>query len=165
MSSIEVRKWAAETPPRAYGSAGPVGQTIVLQTTTTASYVSLAAATFGLTYSAEYVQQVSGTNAPTGQPVGLVGCFVTVYADTANVGIIFGQTAASVSGFNAPNLASFGTVANGVYTGVAGTCAVIPAGMSKRYLTQIGQDLFLGFVGASAGLIRINQSSAYGLDG
>lgn len=165
-TSPDVRKNLWISPPRAYGAAGPVGQVIVCQTTTTAAYLELDSTTFGLSYNYDSPMNAQGTNAPAGSPQGLMGCCVTIYAETTDLGVVFGQTAAEVNGSSiSPALATYGSVAAGVYTAVAQTCWRIPAGTSQRFLTQIGVDKFLGWVAAGNGLIRIYQSSAFGLDG
>lgn len=162
---IEVRKWAAKGPPRAYGASGPIGQAVVLATTNGgAGCLDLRGTTFGLTYASDD-QGSTGLGAPPGQPQGLCGVFVEIYADGGDVGVVFGSTAASVTAGNAPSLTAAGSVTSNEYTGTAGTCHRIPSGQSERFLTQVGQDNFLAWVGAAAGFIRIHQSSIYGLDG
>ena len=162
----EVRKFSFVSPPRAYGPTGPVGQSIVTQVTPTAKYINLELTTLGLKFDSNDTQKCQGAGAPPGQPVGLTGCYVTIYADGADIGIIVGATAASVSSSNAPSLSAVGTVgATGVYAGTTGTCHRIPSGTERRYLMQIGQDNFLGLVGSATGIARIHQSSGYGIEG
>lgn len=163
-NNAEVRKFSFVSPPRAYGPTGPVGQEIVFPVTLSAEVVNLEIQTFGLKYDASQVQNEQGVGAPTGQAIGLVGSYITIYADGADLGIIIGATIASVSGGAAPNLAAKGSLgATGVYTPATGTCHRIPAGQERRYLTQVGQDNFLGVVGSATGACRLYQSSGYGL--
>jgi hypothetical protein len=165
MDSIEVRKFSYLSPPRAFGAAGPPGQVMVIPVTTAAAYLSLSGSTFGVQYAAGLPQNVTGVNAPAGAPQGLMGVYITIFADGADLGIIVGSTAALVSAGNAPVLANAGSVTAGVYTGTAGTCHRIISGTERRYLTQIGQDIFLGYVGSTTGNMRIFQSSGYGIEG
>ena len=251
----EVRKFSFVSPPRAYGAAGPVGQVVSLATSTTPSYIDLQTLTFGLIYDPADTQKTQGAGAPPGIPNGVVGAYLSIYADAADVGVIFGPTLNSVltsasatktgthgsiatasagsavftdataSSFvagdvgkylivtgahlaqnngaflitaygsathvtianpyalatgetnngslgwseyaltNAPVLATTGTVVSGAYVAVPGVCWRIPAGNERRYLLQIGQDNYMGFVGSAAGIIRIAQSSGYGIEG
>lgn len=164
----ELRQYAARSPPRAYVAsavaAEGVGQVIVIATTTSAAYLDLFTTTFGMQYASGDAQLAQGNGAPSGSPQGLVGVFVDIFADAQDLGVVFGNTAALVSGSGvAPSLTAAGTVAGGVYTAAAQACYRIPSGTSQRFLTQIGQDNFLGWVAAGSGYIRIYQSSAYGI--
>jgi hypothetical protein len=166
VDSIDVRKALWVSPPRAYGAAGPNGQPIVVATSTSATYLELDTTTFGQSYSMGTSMLVSGLGAPSGAPQGLMGCFISIYADAQDLGVIFGQTLASVTGSNVPALAQNGaSLTAGVYTGAAGVCYRIAAGTSLRVLTQVGIDKYLAWVAAGTGQIRIYQSSAVGLDG
>ena len=172
---IANRQYEFVSPPRAYGPTGPVGQEIVLYVSAAgAQTLNLVATTFGEAYSGSDSHLQQGMGAPPGQPKGLVGSYVTIYADGQDIGIIFGSTGASVTGSNAPSLTAVGSLntnpaatgtiyqgQTGTYVGVAGTCHRIPAGTERRYLTQTSQDHWLGFIGASGptGTVRIFQSS------
>lgn len=84
---------------------------------------------------------------------GATGFYVSFEADTADAGIIFGPTQASVTGGNAPNLSTTGVNA-------AGACARIFAGQPpQRYQLQAGLDIWFGYVGASTGNLRVWVSS------
>jgi hypothetical protein len=162
----EVRQYSFISPPRAYGPTGPVGQEVAFTVSSSARVLALQTTTFGLVYDAGSCQNDTGLGAPPGMPQGLVGSYVTIFADGADLGIIVGQTLASVSGGAAPALAAVGTLsATGGYTGATGTCHRIPSGTSERYLTQIGQDNFLGVVASATGTCRVFQSSGYGIAG
>jgi hypothetical protein len=165
VDSIDVRKSLWISPPRAYGATGPNGQVMVIPVSATAGYIQLNTATFGQSYSMGTSMLVTGTNAPSGAPQGLMGCEISFYADGADVGIITGSTLASVTGGNVPVLATAGSITGGVYTGAAGTCWRILQSTSIRVMTQVGTDLYLAFVGSGTGNLRLYQSSPVGLDG
>ena len=144
------------TPPRAFNAAGNPGQLAVIATSLTPGILDLSKLLFGLAYNA--------TSAQAAQVNGVVGNEVTIWTDAgSDLGIIVGPTAASVSGANAPVFATVGTVnASGIYTAVTGVCCRVPASSSVRYITAPGQDIFLGFVGSAAGIMRVFQSSVSG---
>jgi hypothetical protein len=107
-----------------------------------------------------------GSNANTAQiPGGAINQYITLYADGADVGIIFGAAKADVTGANKPVLATTGTVdGNGVYSPAAGTCFVVKSGtylrIFARGLSQASRpDRFMGIVGSGAGKLRIYQSN------
>lgn len=85
-------------------------------------------------------------------PPGFVGHWVKLVADGADVGFITGPTSASVSGANAPTLATTGGAT------VAGTCDRIFAGTTWQFLVK-GDDRYLGVVGSAGGSLRIVQTS------
>jgi L-cysteine desulfidase len=95
--------------------------------------------------------QTPNMAAATGK-VGTQQRFVTIYADGADLGVIFGPTSASVSGANVPALATVGT-------NVAGVCARIPVGQERSYYVMAGTDVWVGVVGSAAGSVRITPSS------
>jgi len=152
-----------ETPPRSH-AGGAMGQVIAITVSTTAAYLDLRAlaAAFGITYNNNSPETQIGAGAPAKAPQGLVGSFITVEADTADLGIITGDTVAHVTTTNVPSLAAVGTVSAGVYTPAAGTCLRIPAGQSKRFRLETNVDNFLAFVGSGAGTIRLYMSSYAG---
>jgi hypothetical protein len=90
------------------------------------------------------------------RPNGLLGDYVDIYADAADVGIVAGATQASVTGANVPSLTATGTGVIG--TPVAGLCRVIPKGTSQRFFVT-SDTPWLGFIGSGAGFIRIFQVS------
>ena len=148
------RQFEYVSPPRAYRAApGTAGQVVVFAISIAPAVLSLSALTFGQVYTA--------TSATASQINGVVGNYLTVLSDAADSGIVLGPTLASVTGANAPVLATVGTVdVNGIYAGAAGTCHRIFAGaLGLRFLPQPGQDLFMGIVGSGAGTVRIYQSS------
>ena len=243
---VEVRKYAYVSPPRAYGSLGPVGQVAVLPVSTTAHVVELDTMAFGLTYAAGSADGSQSPQAGIDKASGVMGNYITLYADGADVGVAFASNAFAVSGSNVVALATAGSVSalttvtsstgaptttpagsssslftdstagtfttamvgnliqisgdatnpsnngifevlafisssqirisnnaavtttgltwtvitGGAYTGTAGTCYRIPSGTSARFLTQIGRDLFLGYVGSGSGNLRLYQSNA-----
>ena len=150
--SLSTKQNQYVTPPRATESPAAIGQVCVLQTSTSASYLELDS----------LFQQKVGSGTPSQQRAGVVGNEVTIFADAQDLGIIFGPTAASVTGSgsaNVPALATYGSVSSGAYTAAAKSCWRIPAGTSLRFLLQQGVDNFLGFVAAGSGLLRLYQSS------
>ena len=150
--SLAARKNFFFTGPRSSGLALP-GSLAVIAVTTGASYINL---------SLLYAGSGNPTTPSGSQIQGALNQFISVYADTANVGIVLGVTAAQVSGSSAPSLTGAGSVSSGVYTPVANNteCWVIPAGTFVRFSPMLTQDLFMGFVGSTNGYIRIYQSSA-----
>lgn len=149
------QNWSV-SPPRAHQSPVVVGESMVLATSTTASALDLGSAPVPS-------PPTSGGSAQSSQLQGAVGHYITVFADTADVGLIFGPSLASVTAGNAPALASNGSVTSGVYTPGTGTCHRIPAGQERRFQLLMGQDRFMGFVGSAAGQMRVYQSSPSGV--
>lgn len=86
------------------------------------------------------------------QPSGFVGRWIDIYADGADLGIVAGPTNASVSGANAPALATTGTAVG------AGQCMRIPNGFWRTYFVT-ADTAFLGIVASAAGTARICASS------
>ncbi len=84
--------------------------------------------------------------------VGFQGRYVTLHADGADVGFVFGPTSASVTGANAPVLATVGV-------NVAGVCERLSNGERLQYYVAAGTDVFIGFVATGAGVLRILASS------
>lgn len=145
------RKADFQSAPRAYQASGPEGQAAALAVSGTAIAVDLTQGFSQAPYDGTKGPKATGPTSPTQN-------FLTLSADV-NIGIIFGPTLASISGLNAPALATTGTLTSNVYTGAAGTCFVIPANQGMRFLLQKGLDNFVGIVGASAGVVRLYQSS------
>lgn len=85
-------------------------------------------------------------------PKGFIGQWVDIFADGSDVGYVFGPTNASVSGGNAPVLATTGN------PGTAGACMRITSGTAKTYYIK-PDDAFMGYVGAGTGNLRIAISS------
>ena len=153
---IANRKNQYYTPPRAYSPTG-VGQEVVVPVSAgSAGYINLQV----LVQSSSQVY--NATQAQLQQQNGVVGHYITIYADGVDIGIVVGLSAAAVSGGAAPNLSTHGTVSpTGAYQGATGVCHRIPAGQERRYLLQDTQDLYMGYIGASGptGSMRIFQSS------
>jgi hypothetical protein len=173
-SELIVKKYQYVSAPRSSQNAPLVGQVVAFAVTTAPAFLNLASLlqpTFN---------QASAQTAIVSGILGQDGNYVTIWSDTgADLGIIFGVTQASVTGGNAPVLATVGTVAAGVYTPAAGTCWRIPAGTSARFHLQPPQgpfgvqsftggagegvqaagDLFMGYVGSAAGVCRLYQSN------
>lgn len=146
---VPARKTLAVTPPRAFASAGAPGQAAAFAVSGTATYIDLS----------KGISQAALNLAQSGQdPKSPTRNCVTVVADV-DLGVIFGSTAASVSGANAPALATVGTLSSGAYTGAAGTAFYIPAKTPMRFLLQPGVDLVMGVVGSASGTCRLYQSS------
>lgn len=98
---------------------------------------------------------------PTGEPLGLLDAYVTIYADGVDFGVVFGETLGIVLGVNSPSLTAVGTLdSSGNYTAAGTECWRIPAGTERRILLALGIDKFLGFVAsATGGYLRLYQSS------
>jgi hypothetical protein len=135
------------TPPRIGGEIGQLG---ALTVSATAGVLSLA------TYS-----QIPAGGAGTAQGVGanslqfgVTWSELSIFALTASLAVVFGNTLASVSGSNVPAIATVGTV-NG--SGVPGWPVAV--GTWQRFLIQGGTDLFMGFVASGAGTMYFYQSS------
>jgi hypothetical protein len=153
---ISVRQALVTTPPRV---AAQIGQAGAVTVSATAGVLSLAA----------YSQQPEG-GAGTAQTIGanslqfgVTWSELSIYALTASLGIVFGPTIASVTGANAPAIATVGTLnGSGIYTPPASSIPVawpIAAGTWQRFLIQGTQDLFMGFVASGAGTMYWYQSS------
>lgn len=138
--SMQSRQFHLLAPP-------PAGLGYVAATSTTQGSIDLS--TVG-----QITQREDSSLNPTASPAGLVGKMVEVFADTADVGIIFGPTSASVTGSNKPVLATNGT-------NEAGICYRIPAGAVRKWLIT-KQTQFCGYVATGAGQIRIFEASQYG---
>ena len=150
---IEQDQWFAICPPRA-SNKGQVGGMVAVAVTTGTGVIDLTK----LLAQAKNLATNGGRQAG-----GVVGQFITIEADGADVGIVFGKAIADVTGGNAPSLTAVGTVdASGIYTDAAGICFRIPSGQNISVRPQLKTDLFLGFVGSAAGFLRIFQSSPPG---
>lgn len=86
-------------------------------------------------------------------PAGWVERWIDIYADGADLGIVVGDTSASVSATNAPVLATTGTT-----VATAGQCWRIPNGTYRTYFVT-SDSAFLGVVASAAGTMRIAASS------
>ncbi len=143
------RKAAFVLAPRAFQALGPPGQVLAVTVSTVADYFALSA---GISQAA-YDAQVAA------DPKSLTRNFITIECDV-DLGIIFGATAALVTGANVPAIATVGSLTAGVYTPVTKTCWVLYSKQSSSFLMQSGVDLFIGFVASGAGTMRIYQSSS-----
>lgn len=87
-------------------------------------------------------------------PQGYVGHYIDIFAEGVDLGVVGGPTNASVSGGNAPNLATAGAA------GTAGVCMRIPSGTLSPYWVQ-PDARFLGVVATAVAAtgIRIALSS------
>lgn len=152
------------SPPRAKSTEA--GRAANIAVSATPGFIDLTTLGKPATYNAQ--------QAAAAQPNGALGSYLTITADAADVGVIFGTASADVSGGNAPVLATVGTVPAGVYTPAAGECFVIKSGQTARFLLRplpVGgsgttapiTDQFMGFVGSGAGFMRLYQSSPAGL--
>lgn len=141
------RKYQNVSPPQA--GSGP-GSVAVLATSATAIVVSVAS--IGTVTTPNINSAATMTSGPMGQ-------YLTVFADTTDIGLSFGQTAVLAG---TPALATVGTLTGTTYTPAAGTCYRIPAGQYGRYLLRPGLDLFVAIVSTGAGLVRMYQSSPNG---
>ena len=143
------------TPPRSSGSAvaASVGEVVSFATSTSATYVNLAA----------LLQQTTTPTTPSQQSAGVTGNFITVYALSSDMYVILGPTAASVSGANVPVVptvsSGIGSLSAGAYTRAAGTAFPIKSGTALRFFLQHGVDKFMGLVASGTGTCVMYQSS------
>jgi hypothetical protein len=86
------------------------------------------------------------------QPPGYIAHYIDICTDGGDLGIISGPTAASVSGANAPVLATTGGA------GTAGVCQRQFGNTIRPYYVK-PDDRFLGVVSASTTIVRISLSS------
>ena len=98
---------------------------------------------------------------PDGNLIGCQDSYVSVYADGVDLGIVWGENSAQVTGAYSPSLTGAGTLdVNGNYTAQGTECWRIPAGMVARYLLSPKVNKYLAFVcSASSGYFRMYQSS------
>lgn len=157
------RQYTNVTGPRA-AQLGTPGSCLSVAVSTVAGYIEL---------DTLFPQTQTGTTGFGTQLAGVEDQFITVQAITAVVGIVLGPTATAVSTqgafYNAPALAVVATVANGVITLPAASsgspgicCAQIQPGSTLRFRVIPNQDLFLGYVGSTAGQMVLFQSCAAG---
>jgi hypothetical protein len=176
ISTIKAQKITA---PRAYGGASIVypGEIIKIPALATADYMNLTT-----------LMQVStsegvGTPAFQNLKFGVAGNCLTIFPDGADLYVMFGPTQASVTGANAPVIATVGTKTAGGYTRAAGVCWHLPnlAGSSSGILgyrlhleitgnplsiasgntaASGGGDLFMGYISSAAtGTVQMYMSS------
>jgi hypothetical protein len=145
---VAARKQAFNSAPRAFQASGPAGQAVALSVSAVAGFISLAAG----------FSQASKNRQTGDDPVQASRNFLTIECDV-DLAVIFGQTQALVTTTNAPVIATVGTLTAGVYAGAAGTAFVIYAKQPTRILLQDTLDLYMGFVAAGAGTMRLYQSS------
>lgn len=100
-----------------------------------------------------------------------LGHYVSFAAQTADIFVMFGPTFASVTGANKPVAATTNTVSGstGVVTMAKGVCWLIPSGTTLRVKLPLGSPAnpwgaaspwrFVGYVTASAAILRVSQSS------
>ncbi len=145
---VSLRKQSFVSCPRAYAAGSVQGQVLAVTVSSTASYFALAAG----------ISQAASNRSTGDDPKSPTRNYLTIECDV-DLGIIFGSTAALVTGNNVPALATVGTLTSGVYTPAAKTCFEVYAKQPIRLLLQDGVDLYLGFVASGAGTMRLYQSS------
>jgi hypothetical protein len=143
------RKAAFISCPRAFEATGAQGQVLAVTVSTTADYFALAAG----------ISQRVFDSQTKSDPKSLTRNYVTIECDV-DLAVIFGRTAALVTGANVPLISQVGTLTTGVYTPAAKTSWLIYSKQPTRFLLQEGSDLFLGFVASGAGTMRLYQSSS-----
>ena len=162
---LSARKYFFRTPPRSSALAMP-GSVAVVAVSGSATYIDLVALD----------QQSGAQNSPlTSSQDGCLDQYVTVFAVTATVGIVTGNTVAIVTGANAPSLTGAGTLTSGAYTPSGTECLPIPPGTSFSFIPQGGLgpittgtqgtgpiDRYLGIIGSGAGYCGVFISSAMG---
>ena len=141
---------------------------------TTAAVIDLATGTvvasagFGqsLPLSALPSAAVASTNQESGGPAigtpaaqrGFLQCWVEISVDPGggNLGMVAGPSSASVSGGNAPVIATTGA------PGTAGNCYVMAPGLPGERFFVGPDERFLGVVSSGTSVVRIHQSSRAG---
>jgi hypothetical protein len=147
---------------------------VSVTTVTTAAVIDLATGTvvasagFGqsLPLNAFPSAAVASTNQESGGPAigalpnqrGFLQCWIEISVDPGggNVGMVAGPTNASVSGANAPVIATTGA------PGTAGNCYVMGAGLPGERFFVGPDERFLGVVSSGTSTLRIHQSSRAG---
>lgn len=148
---------------------------VSVTTVTTAAVIDLASGTvvasegFGQSLPLSAVpslgQSSAGTGVSGGPSVaasppqrGYLQTWVEISVDPGggNVGMVAGPTSASVSGGNAPVIATTGV------PGTAGTCYVMAAGLPGERFFVGPDERFLGVVSSGTSTLRIHQSSRAG---
>ena len=156
MESLQAKQSFVITPPRSSSSASgaSVGEVVTFAVSSSAGYIQLDS----------LLQQTVTPMTPTQQKSGVTSNDITIAAETATLYIIFGPTAASVSGAHPPVVPTvvtgIGTLSSGAYTRATGTAWPIPAGTAQRFYLQSGVDKFMGFVASGNGYAALYQSSA-----
>lgn len=145
---VASRKADFVTCPRANQASGPQGQVAVISVSAVADYLDLT----------KGISQAPFDRSRGDDPTSMTRNYLAVECDVS-LGIIFGKTAALVTGGNVPAIATTGSVSSGVYSGAAKTCFLIPANTPMRFMPQPGVDNFLGFVASGAGTMRVYQMS------
>jgi hypothetical protein len=129
------------------------GSIVVLPVTTSASYINLQ------TLYPQAPNQNTNSSAFADQVNGVQGVRIVLQAVTATVGIILGKASTDVAFLNAPVLANQGTLSNGTYTSLPGTCWQLTPGATIEFEPALTQDFFLGFVGSGNGSLLLFQCS------
>lgn len=160
-----------EAERKGYEVRLPRAGTILVQAVTTATSIDLAVSGAPANASQSFEGNIPGTGGTQSQSAtgpgggaasapflgaeGYIGHWIDIDVDAGggDLGFISGPTSASVTGGNAPALATTGAA------GTAGCCKRIPAGTSKPYFVT-ANDRFLGVI-SSAGTctVRISLSS------
>lgn len=128
----------------------------VAAVTTTADANGVNLTTIGFQQSARDI-----SSSDTKDPIaGVVNHYITIQADGADVYIVAGTTQGQVTGANAPSIAANGKGLGGAPPGsAAGICFKIPLNQERSFIPRPGKDIWLGFVGAGTGQIRIFKTS------
>ena len=134
--SVSAKKNLFLSPPRAAG----IGQVLAVSVSATASYVNLST----LFQPAAGGQSGAQTQGSSGVVVGVLDNYISIYADGAELGVVFGLTAAAVSGANAPALATVGSLSAGAYTPPA-----TPAcwGADSAHRDRLDRPIVIGQIG------------------
>ena len=83
---------------------------------------------------------------------GMSGHYMSIYADGVDVYVLFGKDSASVTGSNAPVIATTGSNA-------AGCCIKIPNGQERQLRPSVGIHRFMGYIASGNGTMRVWRSS------
>ncbi len=146
---VASRKADYVSPPRAHQATGPEGQVLAVTVGGAADYFQVSSG----------ISQAPFDRTKGDDPSSMGRNYLTIECDV-DLAIIFGKTAALVTGGNVPVIATVGTLSGGLYTGAAGTAFVIFAKIPMRFLMESGQDLYMGFIGSGAGTMRLYQMSS-----
>ncbi len=183
MSEAATRQFFNLTPPRAAQLVGVAGQPFVIAVSTVAVAINLSklfsqpppALTAPVTTSTSANPNTGvgmlATSSNMGfQTAGVVGYYLTIAPEGTDIGIITGVQQADVSNNlasgganNSPDLGVVGTLsAGGIYTAAAQTCMRIQDSQPQRIRPLMTQDIWLGVIAVTSGILRIYQSTITG---
>lgn len=135
----------------ATGATGPMGQVMAARVSPVAQTVNLE-----LVVNPPMPNRAT-TNTQGVTQKGVLENFITIYADGADLYIVFSRDAAKVA---SPSPTAFGTITgSGTYQGVTGACWIVKNGESMRLVPRQGQDKYMGVAASATGAIRMYMSN------